>query len=160
MKVFIAAVGRLKSGPMKDLCAEYLKRFEAQGRSIGVRDIEVREIPESNRRNTNERRDEEAAALLSLVPDGAHLIALDERGAALESREFANKLSSLQSGGITNIAFLIGGPDGHGDVVRASASQLLSFGAMTWPHMLVRTMLAEQLYRAVTILTKHPYHRQ
>lgn len=160
MKVFIGAVGRLKSGPTRELCADYLKRFEAQGRSIGMRDIEVREVSESNRRNTGERRDEEAAALLSLVPHGAPVIALDERGSSLESREFANRLLSLQSEGFSNIAFLIGGPDGHGDAVRASARQMLSFGAMTWPHMLVRTMLAEQLYRAVTILTKHPYHRQ
>lgn len=160
MKIFVGAVGRLKDGPMRELCTDYFKRFEVQGRSIGVRSVEVREVVESARRDANERRDEEAAALLSLVPAGAHLIALDERGTSPGSRDFAAKLQALQSDGVTDIAFLVGGPDGHGSAVRKAASRLLSFGAMTWPHMLVRAMLAEQLYRAVTILTKHPYHRQ
>lgn len=159
MRIFIGAVGRLKDGPLRELCQDYVRRLGAQGPSVGIRSVSIQEIPESNRRNGDERRGEEAAGLLAAVPDGAYVFALDERGKAMASREFATKLTDLQSDGTTDVGFLIGGPDGHGDAVRQAAARLMSFGPMTWPHMLVRTMLAEQLYRVVTILAKHPYHR-
>ncbi len=159
MKIFIGAVGRLKDGPSRELCREYLQRLGAQGPSVGIRSVNVHEIPESNRRSADERRDEEAAALLAAAPDGAYLFALDERGKAMASRQFATRLTDLQAEGTADVGFLIGGPDGHGDAARKAAARLLSFGPMTWPHMLVRAMLTEQLYRAVTILAKHPYHR-
>ena len=159
MKIFIGAVGRLKDGPARELCREYLHRLGAQGPSAGIRSVAVHEIPESNRRSADERRDEEAAGLLAAVPGGTCIFALDERGRTMASRAFATRLTELQASGTVVAGFLIGGPDGHGDAVRQASARLLSFGPMTWPRMLVRAMLTEQLYRAVTILAQHPYHR-
>ena len=97
--------------------------------------------------------------LLATVPAGAVVVALDERGRDLGSVEFADKMRGWRDGGTTDLAFLIGGADGHGDAVRERADLLLCLGRMTWPHMLVRALLAEQLWRAHSILTGHPYHR-
>lgn len=159
MRILIGAVGRLKRGPERSLCVEYLDRTALQGRAVGLRGVDVREIPESRRKSSSERRNEEAAQLLAAAPDGACVIALDEKGNTESSKDFARRIAGLQADGVSDLALLIGGPDGHGPEVFARASATLSFGPMTWPHMLARAMLAEQLYRAVTILANHPYHR-
>jgi len=104
-------------------------------------------------------RDAESARLLDRLPQGHTLIALDERGKTMDSLAFSTLLTTARDEGIPGMAFAIGGADGHTDAVRQRATRLLSFGKMTWPHMLVRAMLAEQLYRALAIAANHPYHR-
>lgn len=158
MRVTIAAVGRMKAGPERELLDRYLDRAGKQGRPLGITRVEVREIGESRAARVDDRKAEEAAELLAAVPDGAHLIVLDEGGTTLSSEAFAAHVSARLAGG-RDLAVLIGGPDGHGPAVLARADLRLAFGAMTWPHQIVRILAAEQLYRATTILAGHPYHR-
>lgn len=159
MRIGIYAVGRQKRGPERDLCALYLDRVAAQGRAVGITGVTVQEIVESTATAADLRRSEEAARLLDLVPPRSLVIALDERGEQVASTDFAGHMRRWLEEGTRDAAFLIGGPDGHAPPVRNRARLSLSFGAMTWPHGLVRVMLAEQIYRSVTILLNHPYHR-
>ncbi len=154
MRIDILAVGRLKAGGgEQDFVARYLDRAAAGGRAIGLSGFKVAEIPDGK------SADIEAAALLARLKRGSRRVVLDERGKTMPSEKFAEILGNWRDQGTPGTGFLIGGPDGHGAAARDGADLLLSFGAMTWPHQLVRAMLAEQLYRAVTILTGHPYHR-
>ena len=155
MKIIVAAVGRLKPGAERMLVDDYLERAGQAGRALGLGPFAVTEIDERKARD----RAAQSTRLIEAIPDGAAAIALDERGKALTSREFAKLLASLRDSGVDTTAFLIGGPDGHDDRLRARADRLLSFGPMFWPHMLARVMLAEQFYRAVSILAGTPYHR-
>jgi len=159
IRISIHAVGRLKAGPERDLVARYLDRGRKAGRGLGIRDIAVHEIPEARAGRAEERKAGEAAALVGALPPACHLIALDERGAAWSSEEFATRLRGLADRGLGDLAFAIGGADGHGAELLDRADDRLRLGVMTWPHQLVRIMLAEQIYRAVTILSGHPYHR-
>ncbi|MGE0239065.1 MAG: 23S rRNA (pseudouridine(1915)-N(3))-methyltransferase RlmH [Parvibaculaceae bacterium] len=159
MKLHILAVGRLKAGAELALFDDYLKRARGLGRSCGITDIGVRDFPESKLPDAKGRMAAEAALLAGATPDPSFRVALDERGKALGSDDFALTLKRHLDHGTGSLAFLIGGPDGHSPELRAEAGLLLSFGPMTWPHRLARVMLAEQIYRAVTILVKHPYHR-
>jgi 23S rRNA (pseudouridine1915-N3)-methyltransferase len=158
MLITIAAIGRLKAGAERELYERYLARASAAGRRHGLA-FATRELPESRAASEATRRDQEAAALISSVPAGAVLVALDEHGKAMDSAAFATRIAGWRDDGAPVIVFAIGGPDGHGPGVAAKAALRLAFGAMTWPHQLVRIMLAEQLYRAVTIISGHPYHR-
>ncbi len=158
MQITIAAVGRLKAGPERELFDRYLERAGQSGRALGLT-VRLRELAESRAQRADERMAQEAAALLELVPDGARLLALDERGETMTSDAFATWLGRERDGGQREIVLAIGGADGHGAAVRSRADRLLAFGAMTWPHQLVRILLAEQVYRATTILSGHPYHR-
>ena len=158
MKVTVMAVGRLRTGPERDLLDRYRDRADRAGRQLGLA-FDGREIAESGARNPATRKDEEAAAILAAVPAGAVLVALDERGKPLDSRGFADRIAAWRDAGAKDVAVVIGGPDGLGSAVIDRADLRLAFGAMTWPHQLVRVMLAEQIYRAVTILSGHPYHR-
>lgn len=158
MKVAVIAVGRLKTGPERDLLDRYRDRAIRAGRQLSLT-FDGREIPESNARSADGRKDEEAALILAAVPVGAILLALDERGKPLDSRAFADRLATWRDAGTKDVAVAIGGADGLGPAVLAKADLRLAFGAMTWPHQIVRILLAEQLYRAVTILSGHPYHR-
>jgi 23S rRNA (pseudouridine1915-N3)-methyltransferase len=159
VKVHILSVGRLKAGPELALFDDYLKRARGLSRSLGVTDIEARDFPESKLPDAKSRMAAEAALLTGASPDPSFRIVLDERGKALASGDFALIFQRHLDHGTSSLAFLIGGPDGHGPAIREKAGLLLSFGPMTWPHRLARVMLAEQIYRAVTILVKHPYHR-
>ena len=150
----ILAVGRLKAGPEAQLVADWLGRFDAAGRPLGLGPARVIEVEDRRGRGA----DAEAALLLDKAPQGP-LVALDERGATLDSPAFAHRLGGWRDQGARDICFAIGGADGHGEALRARADLLLSFGPMVWPHMLARAMLAEQLYRAATILGGGPYHR-
>lgn len=151
MRLWLAAVGRSRGGPTRDLFDEYVGRLEWP---FTLKEVEVKK-----RLSSDELKRQEAELLLAAVPAGAIVVALDERGKALPSEAFAAKIGDWRDRGAGDLAFLIGGADGHGDAVRARADFLLAFGPMTWPHMLVRGMLAEQLYRAQQILAGHPYHR-
>jgi 23S rRNA (pseudouridine1915-N3)-methyltransferase len=159
MRVIVAAVGRLKAGPERALAERYRQRAADAGRAIGIREVEVVEVAESRAREAARRCIEESIALASLIPEGAVIVALDERGQNLDSAGLAARVARWRDGGRQTVAFVIGGADGLAPSLREKADLSLAFGAATWPHQLVRIMLLEQLYRAVTILSGHPYHR-
>lgn len=159
MRLLIAAVGRLKAGPERDLLARYLDRANASGKSLALAPLEVAEVPESAAQTAAKRKADEAKALLALVPGKAKLIALDERGRSMPSDDFAKMLARLRDDGAGSAVFLIGGADGLDEELRKKADLTLAFGSATFPHQIVRILLAEQLYRAQTILAGHPYHR-
>lgn len=158
MRLSVHVVGRMKAGPERDLADRYFGRFAKSGPAIGLEFGGVSEIAESRARSTDERRREEAAALEAHRRD-AVLFLLDERGKNPSSEDLSRRIADMRDGGRKHLVFAIGGPDGHDEASRASADLILSFGAQTWPHQLVRVMLAEQIYRAATILSGHPYHR-
>lgn len=155
MRLTIAAVGRLKPGPERTLVDDYLARAEATGRPLALGPAGVVEIDERHARD----RAAQAVRLLAAVPAGAAALVLDERGAALSSRAFATLLAGLRDAGRPDTVFLVGGADGHAPALRDRADRLIGLGPMVWPHMLVRVMLAEQIFRAVSILAGTPYHR-
>jgi 23S rRNA (pseudouridine1915-N3)-methyltransferase len=159
VRLIIVAVGRLKDGAERELLHRYRDRFEAAGKQLGLSPVAWHELGESRAASAAKRMDEEGAALLKTVRDAGHVIALDERGKALSSEAFAGTLAKVRDGGAKACAILIGGPDGLSPAVRDKAHLKLSLGSMTLPHGLARIVLAEQLYRAATILAGHPYHR-
>ncbi len=159
MRLTIAAVGRLKSGPERDLTYRYLDRLAKSGAAVALEWGGVTELPEARSANPAERKRDEAARLSAALPDKAALIVLDETGRSETSEAFAARLGAWRDEGVRETAFVIGGPDGLDPDIRAAARAVLALGAMTWPHQIVRLLLAEQLYRASTILSGHPYHR-
>jgi 23S rRNA (pseudouridine1915-N3)-methyltransferase len=159
MRMVVAAIGRLKQGPERDLAERYRKRAADAGRGIGLRDIEIIEIKESRARETEKRVIEESIALANVITDGAHSVALDERGDSLDSRAFATFVQRWRDESAPAAVFLIGGADGMTPGLRQQTDLRLAFGKATWPHQLVRIMLLEQIYRAVTLIAGHPYHR-
>jgi 23S rRNA (pseudouridine1915-N3)-methyltransferase len=159
VRIVVAAVGRLKDGAERELLDRYLGRARAAGRSRGFTDFDVLEFAESRAIERDRRRREEAAQLSAATRAIACRIVLDEAGAQQSSRDFAARLARERDSGAPALAFLVGGPDGHDASLAAAATMRLSLGPMTLPHGLARIVLAEQLYRAVTILAGHPYHR-
>ena len=159
MRIIVAAVGRLKRGPETELAERYRKRAAQSSRALGVREVEILEIRESRAAEPAKRRLEESIALANVIPDGAAVVMLDERGDNLASAGLAAQVRNWRSANRPAVVFLIGGADGLAESLRAKVELRLSFGAATWPHQLVRVMLLEQLYRAATILAGHPYHR-
>jgi len=159
MRVLIAAIGRLKQGPERELAAGYAKRVQAGGRPLGIREVEIVEVRESRAQDAERRRTEESIALANIIPDGALVVLLDEGGENIASAAFARLLRDWRAEDRACVCFLIGGADGLSASLRERSTVRLAFGAATWPHQLVRIMLLEQLYRATTILAGHPYHR-
>jgi 23S rRNA (pseudouridine1915-N3)-methyltransferase len=159
MRIVVAAVGRLKRGPESDLAERYRERAVKSGRGIGLRSLEVVEIAESRAREAQRRMLEESIALANVIPKDAATVLLDPRGETLDSNGFTKRLRGWNDGG-RDVAFVIGGPDGLAPTLSDQADLHLAFGALTWPHQLVRIMLLEQIYRATTILSGHPYHRE
>lgn len=155
MRVHLCAVGRLRSGPEHDLIADYTQRFDRTGRALSLGPLTEHEVEDKK----NAGMAAEAELLARAVPAGAVLVTLDERGKLLTSPEFATQLARWRDAGRQDVAFVIGGADGIDPSLRARADFSISFGQMVWPHMLVRVMLAEQLYRAANILSGGPYHR-
>lgn len=155
MRVHICAVGRLRNGPERDLIQDYLQRFDRTGRALGLGPVSVHEVEDKKGGGMVA----EAALLEKSLPKGAVICTLDERGKTLSSPQFANRLAQWRDGGRGDVALIIGGADGIAPELRAKADFSVSFGAMVWPHMLVRVMLSEQLYRATSILAGAPYHR-
>jgi len=155
MRVHICAVGRLRAGPEKILIDDYLTRFDRTGRALGLGPARMVEVEDRKGGGMGA----EAALLRRAIPKGALICTLDERGKTLTSPQFSKHLGKWRDAGRGDLALLIGGADGIDPSLRAEADFSLSFGAMVWPHMLVRVMLAEQLYRAATILAGGPYHR-
>jgi 23S rRNA (pseudouridine1915-N3)-methyltransferase len=159
MRLIVIAVGRLKQGPERELAERYRERFDDIGRKLGFRGIEIHEISESRARDTTTRMAEEASAISAVIPEKSVRIALDERGATMDSATFARHLGGYRDQAAGSTVFMIGGADGLSPELRNTAKLAIAFGAATWPHQMVRVMLLEQLYRAATILAGHPYHR-
>jgi len=155
MRVHLCAVGRLKSGPERLLVDDYVTRFDRTGRPLGLGPLTETEV--ENRKGGGPAA--EGRLLDRTLPPGAVVCVLDERGKQFSSPEFASHLARWRDDGKSDAAFLIGGADGLDPGLRARADLALSFGPMVWPHMLVRVMVAEQLYRAAAILAGTPYHR-
>ncbi len=155
MKLSLIVVGRMRNGPERQLLDDYLTRFERTGRGLGFGPVSVIEV--EDKKNTGTRG--EAVLLRNAIPKAAVLVALDERGKVISSPEFSQKLAGWRDQGQGHVAFVIGGADGIDAGLRNDADMLLSLGKMVWPHMLVRVMLGEQLYRAASILAGAPYHR-
>ncbi|MEQ6202157.1 23S rRNA (pseudouridine(1915)-N(3))-methyltransferase RlmH [Sulfitobacter sp. HNIBRBA2951] len=155
MKVHICAVGRLRAGPEKTLLDDYLSRFDKTGRGLSLAPVSVLEVDDRKSGGMTAQ----APLLRRMIPQGAIICALDERGVVETSPKFANRIANWRDAGTRDLAFVIGGADGIDKSLRQEADHLLSFGAMVWPHMMVRVMLGEQLYRAASILSGGPYHR-
>jgi len=153
MRLTFLVVGKMKSGPERDLVDEYIKRAQPVARSLGFRGIEEVEVASGG------GLDAEAARILDKIPGGARILRLDEFGPAMGSVDFSQKLANWRDQGTPDLVFLIGGAEGYGEVVRKAAPDTLAFGPQTWPHRFVRAMLAEQVYRAMSILAGTPYHK-
>lgn len=151
MDVVIAAIGHQKQSPELDLLTKYVRQTRWH--------VSIKEFEDKKAGTTAERMKREGELLMSAVVPGAKIVVLDERGRQFGSEEFARRLGSWQDDGVPAVVFMIGGADGHSGDIRRKADLLLAFGQMTWPHMMARVMLAEQIYRAKTILDGHPYHR-
>ncbi|MBF9235103.1 23S rRNA (pseudouridine(1915)-N(3))-methyltransferase RlmH [Microvirga alba] len=158
MRLSLLAVGRLKSGPERELVERYRQRIEGMGRSLGFAGLDIVELPESRARREEDRRAEEAAALLEKAGSSV-LIVFDERGKSPTSEAFADRVRQWRDEGRAGMACIIGGPDGLDPKIRHGAELVVSFGALTMPHQIVRALVAEQLYRALTMIAGHPYHR-
>ena len=159
MRLLIAAVGKLKDGGEPELLARFKKRIDQSGRSIALGPLSIVELAESRAPEAAQRKADEAARLLASAERAEYRVILDEGGTTITSQAFADLLSKLRDDGVRDLSFLIGGPDGHGDAARQSADATLSLSRMTLPHGLARVVLAEQIYRALTIISGHPYHR-
>lgn len=155
MRVHLCAVGRLRAGSEQALIDDYLTRFDRTGRMLGLTSGGVTEV--EDRKGGGMQA--EADLLRRAIPRNATLWVMDERGAQMTSPQFADHLGTLRDAGQGDLAICIGGADGLAPDFRTEAAMAISFGAMVWPHMLVRVMLAEQLYRAASILSGGPYHR-
>lgn len=159
MKLDVVAIGRLKSGPERDLVARYAERLKGIGRALALDGPRLVELGESAARRDLDRKAEEGGLILAQVPEPYRLVAFDEGGASLDSAGFARILGEWRDSGVPGVSFVIGGADGLSESIRARASLTLAFGRMTMPHQIVRALVLEQLYRAATILSGHPYHR-
>ncbi len=155
MRLSVLAIGRARPGPEKALTEDYLKRLEPMGRGVGIGPARLLEL--EAKAGT---REAESALLLERAPSGARIVAMDERGETPSSLDFAKKLGRWRDAGAAEAVFLIGGADGHAEALRERADWVVSLGRLTLPHMLARAVLAEQLYRAASILSGHPYHRE
>ena len=159
MRLALIAVGRLRAGPERDLFERYFKRIGDVARPLGFKGVSLSELEEGRAPRAIDRQSEEAQAIVAAVPRGARTILFDERGEALTSAQFAADLASARDASVSAYALVIGGADGLAARLHERADKSVSFGAMTWPHQLARVMAAEQLYRALSILSGHPYHR-
>ena len=155
MRLHLCVVGRLRAGPERDLVDDYLQRLDRTGRPLGLGPTSEHEVEDKKGGGMAT----EATLLARTLPEGAAICVLDERGKILSSPELAQNLALWRDAGRQDVAFIIGGADGVDPALRARADLVISLGRMVWPHLLVRVMLAEQLYRAATILAGSPYHR-
>jgi 23S rRNA (pseudouridine1915-N3)-methyltransferase len=153
MRLQIVGVGRLKDGPERSLTDDYVSRTLPLARQLGFRGFDEHEVASGG------GLEAEGARLLARIPDGANCLRLDEAGENLTSTELARRLAAWRDDGLRDTVFLIGGAEGFSADVRRAVPRTLAFGAQTWPHRLVRAMLAEQVYRAMTILAGTPYHK-
>lgn len=159
MRIVLLAVGRMKQGPERDLLSRYAGRAQASARSVGLTGFDLREVDESRARNPLERKRDEAKIIESDLPAGARLVVLDETGRSVSSPDFAADIGRARDADNPLYAVVVGGPDGLDAAFRSRAGLCIAYGAATFPHQIVRVLAAEQIYRAMTILAGHPYHR-
>jgi len=158
LRLSVLAVGRLKSGPERELVERYRQRIDSMGRGLGFAGLDIVELPESRARRDDDRRAEEASGLLERAGSSV-LVVFDERGKSPSSEALAERIRRWRDEGRASLACIVGGPDGLDPGLRQRADLVVSFGALTMPHQIVRALVAEQLYRALTIIAGHPYHR-
>jgi 23S rRNA (pseudouridine1915-N3)-methyltransferase len=159
MRITVAAVGRGRDTSEQGLCDVFWERATALGPRLGISKLDFVIVDVSRGPSAVARMEEEAVKLARRLPAPSHRIALDEAGRALSSEAFARHLARLRDRGCRDLVFLIGGPDGLAPGLKDAAQERLAFGPQTWPHLMARAMLAEQIYRALAILSGHPYHR-
>lgn len=159
MRLTVLAVGHARGTHEAALSDEFIDRAAQMGRRMGISSIAVEEVSVSRARDVTSRIREECERLAARIPDGAHVILLDAKGKGMTSEDFAEMIGALRDAGTKDLALVIGGPDGLGALPGVRPGRSLAFGLQTWPHLLVRAMLAEQIYRSLTILAGHPYHR-
>lgn len=159
MKLTVLAVGHSRGTSEGALCDDYVHRAALMGRNMGFSAVSVEEVAVSKSRDAKTRMSDEAEKLCARIPAGAHIVLLDARGKGMTSEDFAEMLGAMRDAGTKDLVFVIGGPDGLGTLTGKRSGRSLAFGPQTWPHLLVRAMLSEQIYRALTILAGHPYHR-
>lgn len=159
MRLLILAIGHSRGTQEGLLTEEFSGRARAMGRRMGIAAVAIKEIAVSKSRDAATRMKEECERLAARVPDGAHVVTLDAKGKGMTSEDFAEMLGALRDADTKDLCFVIGGPDGLSPLPGIKAGRSLAFGPQTWPHLLVRAMLSEQIYRALTILSGHPYHR-
>jgi 23S rRNA (pseudouridine1915-N3)-methyltransferase len=159
MRLHILAIGHGRGTQEGALTEDFVGRAQNIGRRMGFPAVSCEELAVSKNRETKKRMAEEAERLAARVPEGAHVILLDARGKGMTSEDFAEMLGALRDAGTKDLCFVIGGPDGLAPLPGKRAGRSLAFGPQTWPHLMVRAMLSEQIYRALTILAGHPYHR-
>ena len=159
MRLLILCVGQARGTNEGALTEEYVERAVHMGRRLGILDVTVEEVGVSKVRETAKRMQDEAERLAARVPAGAQVVLLDAKGKGMTSEDFAEMIGALRDAGTKHLVFVIGGPDGLSTLPKIRAGRSLAFGPQIWPHLLVRAMLAEQVYRALTIMGGHPYHR-
>ncbi|HZQ40024.1 MAG TPA: 23S rRNA (pseudouridine(1915)-N(3))-methyltransferase RlmH [Rhizomicrobium sp.] len=159
MRLWIYAIGHMRGTPEGLLVEEFCDRARKLGRNMGFSAVALEELAVSKQREAAARMKDEAERLAARMPEGAHIVLLDARGKGMTSEDFADMLGSLRDVGTRDLAFIIGGPDGLSALPGKKAGRSLAFGPQTWPHLLARVLLTEQVYRALTILAGHPYHR-
>ena len=159
MRLWVVAVGHAKGTSEGALVEDFITRAQKMGRGMGFPAVTVEELPVSRARDASLRMKEEGERLAERLPDGAHIVLLDAKGKGMTSEDFAEFLGVLRDAGTRDLAFVIGGPDGLGALPGKKSGRSLAFGPQTWPHLLARALLTEQVYRALTILAGHPYHR-
>lgn len=159
MKLVLASVGKLKSGPERELFDHYTARVGGIGKSVALGPMSEVSVSESRKGGASERKADEAGALIARIPENSAIVAFDENGKTLTSDAFARLIGNIRDSGASYLALVLGGPDGHGAALLERAQHVVSLGAITLPHGLARVIVAEQLYRAATILAGHPYHR-
>ncbi len=160
MQFDILAIGRLKQEAELKLQSRYIERINKSGPSLGIKSLQLTELVEAKAQEAKARKSDEAKRIISSLPKGAYLIALDEKGKSFSSADFAKLVQMRREDGHRSLSFAIGGPDGHGAELLEQASLKLSLSKMTLPHGLARVFLIEQLYRVLTIWSGHPYHRE
>jgi len=159
MRLSLVSVGKLKDSSERTLCARYQDRIAGLSGPLGFSKLDTREFTESRAKTAQLRKQQEAQDVLSAINAAQAKVILDERGTAMRSRELASWMAEQRDDGIAQMVFVIGGPDGHEDCILRDATKKLSLSALTLPHGLARVILTEQIYRAMTILSHHPYHR-
>ncbi|HUJ03309.1 MAG TPA: 23S rRNA (pseudouridine(1915)-N(3))-methyltransferase RlmH [Rhizomicrobium sp.] len=159
MRLLILAVGQGRGTPEGALTEDYAGRARVFGKRLGFTTVTIEEVAQSKLREARARVAEEGERLAARIPEGAHVILLDAKGKGMTSEAFAEMLGAMRDAGARDLVFLIGGPDGLNVGASVKPGRSLAFGPQTWPHLLVRAMLAEQIYRGMTILAGHPYHR-
>lgn len=158
MRLLVLSVGRASKGPERALIERYLKRIQPLARAQGFKSCDIQFLNESGKDSAEARMREEAEKLQKIIPAGA-VIALDEKGSAISSQDFSTLLQELRDQGLPALTFIIGGPDGLDASLKKKSDKTIALGSMTWPHQLACAMLMEQIYRGLTIMSGHPYHR-